>query len=622
MQTVRASGPDVIVGLDARFTRHRGPVTCVTCVPGSDAAVTSGYDGAVAWVDLAAGRLELLGYHDHLVNRISVNAAGTKAASSSSDYSVYLWDLATRSVERVLLGHSDDVEDFVFVDDHTGVSVSRDSRLLVWNLDTGAITRVIEGHDKDALSVDFFDGRIFSSGDDMTLRVWDLAEGSLVRKWGPFAYETDTCAVDPGRNRVILGCDDGRLRAFDIVTGAPVAEIEAHASGIKKVAVSPKSGEVLSVGYDQQAFIWHAADFTRRISLDTHPAVWERSFNWAHDGERLVAGTFDGTVIVWDAVSGAVIDEIGDRGPGNPCLNDVAATATGFIATVADDGRVRTGSLTVDGAAWSSEATPPDGRVVANAVAIDAQRGLIVSGSHDHTIHLFELHGRALRHRAAVPLGEGPVNAIRVSKYADSEGQLYCACYSGNIVRVAADGSIAGTIRVHDGAVKALCLHPEEAVGVSCSADGALLAWDFDGHLLRHYPGHLAIVDDVDIDPAGHKIVSVSRDFTAKIFNYADGRLLQTFALGKRSPKGVCFWSERTVIVTNYWGAVIRIDLQTGRMTQRQVATNGVSAISRCGKHVVVVSYDGSAHLLDPGSLETIASLQTMTQRLQPSRLF
>ena len=331
MQTVRASGPDVIVGLDARFTRHRGPVTCVTCVPGSDAAVTSGYDGAVAWVDLAAGRLELLGYHDHLVNRISVNAAGTKAASSSSDYSVYLWDLTTRSVERVLLGHSDDVEDFVFVDDHTGVSVSRDSRLLVWNLDTGAITRVIEGHDKDALSVDFFDGRIFSSGDDMTLRVWDLAEGSLVRKWGPFAYETDTCAVDPGRNRVILGCDDGRLRAFDIVTGAPVAEIEAHASGIKKVAVSPKSGEVLSVGYDQQAFIWHAADFTRRISLDTHPAVWERSFNWAHDGERLVAGTFDGTVIVWDAVSGAVIDEIGDRGPGNPCLNDVAATATGFI---------------------------------------------------------------------------------------------------------------------------------------------------------------------------------------------------------------------------------------------------------------------------------------------------
>lgn len=93
MQTVRASGPDVIVGLDARFTRHRGPVTCVTCVPGSDAAVTSGYDGAVAWVDLAAGRLELLGYHDHLVNRISVNAAGTKAASSSSDYSVYLGTL-------------------------------------------------------------------------------------------------------------------------------------------------------------------------------------------------------------------------------------------------------------------------------------------------------------------------------------------------------------------------------------------------------------------------------------------------------------------------------------------------------------------------------------------------
>jgi len=594
----------------------------VTCIPGRDAAVTAGYDGAVAWVDFPTRRLELLGYHDHLVNRISVNAKGTRAASSSSDYSIYIWDLGSRSIERVLLGHSDDVEDFVFVDDHTGVSVSRDSRVLVWNLDTGSITRVIEGHDKDALSVDFFDGRIYSSGDDMTLRVWDLADGKLLRMWGPFEYETDTCAVDPGRQRVVLGCDDGVLRVFDDVTGALVAEIEAHASGIKKVAVSPANGDVLSVGYDQQAYIWHADGFSRRVGLEAHRAVWERSFNWSPGGDRLVAGTFDGTVVLWDAASGAVLDEIGDRGPGNPCLNDVAAADDGVMVIVADDGVVRTGRISADGAAWLVDATPPGGRVLANAVAMDADRGLVVTGSHDHKVHVFEQREGVLEHRRAMSLGEGPVNAIRVSQHANSSGDLFCACYSGAIVHIGADGAIRGTIRVHDGAVKSLALHPEEAVGVSCSADGALLAWDFDGGLLRRFPGHLAIVDDVDIDPSGQRVVSVSRDFTANVYDYRDGRLMQSFALGRRSPKGVCFWSPDTVIVTNYWGTVVRIDLQTGGMLQQQVAKNGVSAICRCGDRILVVSYDGSVNLLDPQTLEPVASLQTMTQRLSPSRMF
>src|SRR5215470_10227138 len=127
-----------------QFVRHRGPVTCVAGVPNSRMAVTSGYDGAVGLFHLDTGEVEHLGYHDHLVNRVTVNPGGTRAASSSSDYTVYLWNLEQRVLERVLRGHSDDVEDFAYIDDRTGVSVSRDQRILIWDLSTGAITRVID----------------------------------------------------------------------------------------------------------------------------------------------------------------------------------------------------------------------------------------------------------------------------------------------------------------------------------------------------------------------------------------------------------------------------------------------------------------------------------------------
>src|SRR6185295_18835521 len=187
-----------------RFARHRGPVTGVAMIPGTHKVVTSGYDGAVALFDTDGGRVELLGYHRHLVNRVVVDSTGRRAASCSSDYTTCIWNLTTQRPERVLRGHSDDVEDFVFIDDELGASASRDHRILVWNMRTGNIERVLEGHEKDVLSLGYDDGKLYSSGDDKTLRVWDLGTGRLLSLWGPFENETDTCAIDPLHRRAVL----------------------------------------------------------------------------------------------------------------------------------------------------------------------------------------------------------------------------------------------------------------------------------------------------------------------------------------------------------------------------------------------------------------------------------
>lgn len=604
-----------------KFVRHRGPVTCVAGIPGANAAVSSAYDGAVAYVDLQSRRMELLGYHDHLTNKITVNENGTLAASSSSDYTIYIWDLVKRERKQVLLGHSDDVEDFVFVDDQTGVSVSRDWRILVWNLNTGAITRVIEGHEKDVLSVVYSDGRIYTSGDDMTLRVWDLETGELVKMWGPFENETDSCAIDAIHGRAVLGCDDGVIRVFEIDSSETLAEIAAHASGIKKVATSPVNGDILSAAYDQKIQVWDANDFSPKVSLQRRATTWERSFNWTPDGKRILAGTFDGTVLVWDGKTGECLDEVGERETGNICLNDVSANDRGEIATVSDDGFVRLGQLTDTVGQWSTRVEPASGRMLANAVTMDDECGVVVTGAHDQKLHLFEKRDLALENEIEVELNEGPINCVRIAHQPGYEGQSFVACYSGAIVQVAGSGEVLSTIRVHEGAVKALRLHPHKPIGVSCSADGALLAWDFDGNLLQRFPGHMAIVDDVDIDPSGKRITSVSRDFTMKVYSIDDGKLLHSFSLGRRSPKGVCFFDPQTVIVTNYWGALMRFDLDGGEVTTRQIAENGISAVARSGEQLVAVSYDGVAYRVRSTDLSVVNTLRSMTQRLQPSHM-
>jgi WD40 repeat protein len=147
------------------------------------------------------------------------------------------------------------------------------------------------------------------------------------------------------------------------------------------------------------------------------------------------------------------------------------------------------------------------------------------------------------------------------------------------------------------------------------------LSWDFEGNLLHRFPGHTAIVDDVDIDPTGEMITSVSRDFTVNVYRLADAKLLQSLELGHRSPKAVCFLDPNTIVVTNYWGALLRIDLERGSITPRDIAENGISSIARCGEYLVAVSYDGVAYLVQPDDLSVKNCLRNMVQRLQPSRL-
>lgn len=601
---------------DESFSRHRGPITCVAAIPGTRRALTSGYDGAVGMVDLDTGRIELVGYHDHLVNRIAVNGDGTLAASCGSDYNVLLWDLRRGELARVLYGHADDVEDFAFAGGRFGVSVSRDWRVLVWDLETGAIVRALDGHERDVLSVACQDGRVYTSGDDMTLRVWDLASGQLRRRWGPFQHETDSCAVDPIRGRAILGCDDGALRVFEIASGALLKEIPAHASGIKRVATSPSTGALLSAAYDQRVLVWNPETFALERELERRTATWERSLNWSSDGQSILAGTFAGTVLEWDATSGRCTAEAGADGRGNACLNDVSANARGDIVAVSDDGVVRLGRLTASEARWTSERVPDGGSVLMNAVTLDDEFGRVISGAHDHRLRIWKRADGSLRDEISIALGEGPINSVRVSHQAGTEGEAFVACYSGAIVRVDQQGAIRHKFAAHDGAVKSLRLHPRQPFGVSGAADGTLASWRFDGVPLQRFPGHMSIVDDLDIDPAGRRVASVGRDFTVKLHDLESGRLLESYSLGRKSPKGVCFFDDDTVVVTNYWGELFRLDIASGEMIHAQIAENGISAAVRCGEFLAATSYDGAIYLVDPRDLSVVNTLRVMRQRL------
>jgi WD40 repeat protein len=613
----------LISGAAARqFVRHRGPVTAVALALGESRVISSGYDGAVGVFDLSSGEVSLLGYHRHLVNRVVLSNDGRVAATCSSDYTVGLWDLQTGQPRAQLLGHYDDVEDFVFIDDELGASASRDRRIIIWELATGRIVRILEGHDRDVLALAGHDGRLYSSGDDRTLRVWDLLTGRLLTTWGPFDAETDTCALVPDRGRAVLGCDDGHLRVFDTRSGELIADLPGHRSGVKKVAVSPLTGDLLSAAYDQRVVVWDANTLTPKLEIPTSRGVWERSLCFSADGRRILAGTFDGKVVSLSVETGELELELGrdQDSPGNPCLNGIGCSRAGVTVAVSDDGFVRVGQILGSEVGWHTRIDPVGARVLMNAVALGPDGQTAAAGTHDGRVLIYSLAGERPELRALAELGQGPINTIDF-RVLDDTWELYVGCYSGAIVVVDASGAIRRRIELHEGAVKALRTYVDErgeGCGVSCGADGMLLSWSADGKLLHSFLGHTAIINDVDIDVASRRVASVSRDFTLKIWDLDAGKLVFNQALGRRSLKSVCFWASNRVLVGDYWGGLSSVDLDTGAVTRRQVARNGLSALARCGDGVVAASYTGEAVLVDPQTLDERRRLVAMQQRLDP----
>ena len=103
---------------------------------------------------------------------------------------------------------------------------------------------------------------------------------------------------------------------------------------------------------------------------------------------------------------------------------------------MSDDGIIRLGELTPATSRWLDRVVPASGPVLANAVTLDVEYGMVVSGTHDQKIHLFELRENRLSAEVEVPVNEGPVNCVRVAHHPGYAVQVFAACYSGAIVRV------------------------------------------------------------------------------------------------------------------------------------------------------------------------------------------
>jgi WD40 repeat protein len=279
-------------------------------------------------------------------------------------------------------------------------------------------------------------------------------------------------------------------------------------------------------------------------------AVW--SISWSHDGTRIVSGSDDKTIKIWDANSGELLNTLEGHSKVVSSVswnhNDSAIASGSHDKTIkiwdtSNGELLRTlegHSHTVWSIAWNH-----DGRK-------------IISGSWDKTIKIWDADNGELLNTL-----EGHSNLVSSVFWNRDSSRIISGSADGTInIWNGRSGELLHTLTGSDAVASVSWSHDESKI-VSGSNDNKIKIWDAGSlELLNTLEGHSSKVTSVMWNHDNSKVVSGSNDKTIKIWDAGNGKLLNNF-MGHSSPISSVSWNhDGTKIVSashdkslKIWGA-------------------------------------------------------------------
>jgi WD40 repeat protein/energy-coupling factor transporter ATP-binding protein EcfA2 len=235
-----------------------------------------------------------------------------------------------------------------------------------------------------------------------------------------------------------------------------------------------------------------------------------------------------------------------------------------------------------------------------NSVAFSLDGKLIISGSDDNTVRLWDIDGNPI----GQPLRghEDAVNSVAISP----DGKLIVSGSSDKTVRLwDIDGNPIGQpLRGHEDGVTSVAFSPDGKMIVSGSSDETLQLWDIDGNPIgQPLQGHESFVNAVAFSPDGKMIVSGSDDNTVRLWDISGNPIGQPLQEHEGSVNSVAFSLDGKMIVSGSWDKTVRLwDIQgnpIGQLFQGHKSDVNSVAISPDGKRIVSGSWDKTLRLWD-----------------------
>ena len=389
----------------------------------------------------------ILQKHTGWTNALAFSPNGKMLASGSVDKTVQLWDTTTGEPLATLTGNTSSINALTFSPDGSVLaSGGADGTIRFWNTETGtSLPPHITGHTASVKAVTFFqeNSTLVSAAFNGEITFWDAKtpHKPIVHTAGHrdlfptlvFSPDGTKLASVGAEGSIVFGGVSGQanwrpdslIRLTDVSTGQELAALTDI--GIPSNLTFSPDGKTVAFSSHGKISLWNIETGTL---FDTSlPPVSALAFS--PDGKKLVTGTREGDVQMWNAETGVALTSF--------------IELDGFSNTVAP---IRALVFSPNGA----------------LLAVAKDEGIYLLGSNKE-IHLKERH-----HRGARTLVFSPDSTVFVA------GLRYGNIELWDLIK----GNKLTTLNGHTEEVKMLAFSPDGKTLASTGADGTILLWDWD----------------------------------------------------------------------------------------------------------------------------------------------
>jgi WD40 repeat protein len=351
------------------------------------------------------------------------------------------------------------------------------------------------------------DHLIASGSSDRTIKIWDT-KGHLKQTLSGHANWITSLSFSNTGQYLVSASRDGTLRLWKmdrytkLYIDQPIQILKDHQAPVLAVRFSPTDAIFASCGEDAKVRLWRN-DGTPFNTFTGGHHKWITCLCFSPDGERIITGSADRTLIVWN-INGTPIKTFKDH---DSFIEDIDIS--------------------------------PSGRIIASAT-----RG--------RTVNLWNMEGNLLA------TFEGHTDKVLGVRFHPS-GKSLASVSSDRTVRIwDLKGNLLKTLYGHKGGVHSISFNANGSTMITGSQDTMLKFWRTNGNSLTYLVGHKDEVNCLAFSANKQFIASASSDFTIKIW-LANTKLITSLEGHKESVNSVCFSPDNRFLVSGSSDRAIKI---------------------------------------------------------------
>lgn len=289
---------------------------------------------------------------------------------------------------------------------------------------------------------------------------------TLVKESDAYPMRLTSVSIDKEAKNIIVGSYDKNIYVLNPETAVKTKTIEDHDGFVLTTDYNEEKGYFATAGWDQKIVIWDAS-MNKIIEIEAHTdRINDLAFSL--DGLKLASASDDGTVKVWDMITGGEIYTISDH--------EDAVTCVAFS---------KDGSLIASGS-WDNTVmvhAANDGKLLhtyvghsntVNTVDFSYDGTMLASGGEDNNVMVWRTDTADMIMK--FDYFRKPVTKVL---FLNGDQYLFCAEATGDLkVYNLVDKQLLEQNVLHDGAIKDMCLNAKMDILITTGADNKVKIWN------------------------------------------------------------------------------------------------------------------------------------------------